>query len=70
MKSELIGDTTFKKYGLNNVEIWSTDCVTNGGKVEGIQFSCCNISKTLLFSSLLRFTQNLRLTFTEKSESE
>ena len=26
---EIIIDTTFKKYGLNNVQIWSTDWVSN-----------------------------------------
>ena len=31
---EIIVDTSFKKYGLNNVQIWSTDWVSNSGKVE------------------------------------
>ena len=30
----IIVDTTFKKYGLNNVQIWSTGWVSNSGKVE------------------------------------
>ena len=30
---KIIVDTTFKKYGLNNVQIWSTDWVSNSEKV-------------------------------------
>ena len=40
---------TFKKYGLNNVHIWSTVWVSNSGKVE-YSFLVAKISKTLLFS--------------------
>ena len=46
---EIIVNTTFKKYGLNNIEklVYSLGIKLRKG---GIQFSCCKISKTLLFS--------------------
>ena len=31
---EITVDTTFKKYGLNNVQILFTDCVSNRGNAE------------------------------------
>ena len=30
---KIIVDTTFKKYGLNNIQMWSTEWVSNSGKV-------------------------------------
>ena len=59
----VIVDTTFQIYGSNNVQIWSTDWVSNSGKVE--------YSFLVIFSQcLVRFNWNFRLTFNDNSESE
>ena len=67
----IIVDTTFKKHGLNNVQIWSTDWISNSGKVEH-SFLVAKFLKHCYFQAkyVPRFNENFRLSFNEKSESE